>query len=97
MNMQKLLKQAQEMQDRMQRELVDTFVEASVGGGMVSVKMNGHKHLISITIDREVVDPEDPSMLEDLIVAVVNEAARKMDDTLREKVGSMASGLPNLF
>lgn len=97
MNMQKLLKQAQEMQDKMQRELVDTFVDASVGGGMVSVRMNGHKHLLSVTIDPEVVDPEDPSMLEDLIVAVVNEAARKMDDTLREKVGTMASGLPNIF
>ncbi len=97
MNMQKLLKQAQEMQERMQRELVDTFVDASVGGGMVSVKMNGHKILMSITIDPEVVDPEDPSMLEDLIVAVVNEAARKMDDTLREKVGSLASGLPGIF
>ena len=97
MNMQKLLKQAQEMQDRMQRELVDTYVDATVGGGMISVKMNGHKQLASITIDKELVDPEDPGMLEDLIVAVVNEAGRKMDDTLREKVGSMASGLPNLF
>jgi len=97
MNMQKLLKQAQDMQDRMQRELGDTFAEAAVGGGLVTIKMNGHKHVVAVTIDPEAIDPEDPAMLEDLIQAAFNEAVRKMDDTLRHKVGSMASGLPNLF
>ncbi len=96
-SMRKLLKQAQDMQDKMQRELGDTFAEASVGGGMVKVKMNGHKHLVSATIEADAMDPEDPSMLEDLIVAAVNEANRKMDDTLREKMGMMASSLPSLF
>lgn len=97
MNMQKLLKQAQDMQDRMQRELGETFVEAAVGGGLVTVKMNGHKHVIAVKLDPEAIDPDDPEILEDLIMAAFNEAVRKMDDTLREKVGSMASGLPNLF
>ncbi len=97
MNMQKLLKQAQDMQDRMQRELGDTFAESTVGGGLVTVKMNGHKHVVAVHIDPEAIDPKDPAMLEDLIQAAFNEAVRKMDDTLRHKVGSMASGLPNLF
>lgn len=97
MNMQKLLKQAQDMQDRMQRELGETFTEASVGGGIVTVKLDGHKHLLSVKIDPEAMDPEDPSMLEDLIVAAVNEASRKMDETLKGKVGSLATSLPSLF
>ena len=99
MNMQKLLKQAQEMQDKYQRELAETFVEASVGGGIVAVKMDGHKHLLSVKIDPEAMDPEDPSMLEDLVIAAVNEATRKMDEALRQKVGSIATSMPmpNLF
>lgn len=97
MNMQKLLKQAQEMQEKMQRELGETITEASVGGGIVSVKMDGHKHLLSVKIDPEAMDPEDPEMLEDLLVAAVNEASRKMDETLRHKVGSLATSLPSLF
>ena len=97
MNMNKLLKQAQEMQEKLQRELGDTYAEASVGGGIVSVKMDGHKHLVSIKIDPEAIDPEDTGMLEDLIVAAVNEASRKMDETLRHKVGTMASSLPSVF
>lgn len=97
MNMNKLLKQAQEMQEKLQRELGDTFADASVGGGVVSVKMDGHKHLVSIKIDPEAIDPDDTGMLEDLIVAAVNEASRKMDETLRHKVGTMASSLPSVF
>lgn len=99
MNMQKLLKQAQDMQDKYQRELSETFVDASVGGGIVAVKMDGHKHLLSVKIDPETIDPEDPGMLEDLIVAAVNQAIQKMDETLRAKVGAIATSmpLPNLF
>ena len=97
MNMNKLLKQAQQMQEKLQRELGETFVEASVGGGMVTVKMDGHKHLVAIDIEPDAIDPDDPSMLEDLVVAAVNEASRKMDETLRNKVGGMASGMPNIF
>lgn len=92
-----LMKQAQQMQDRLQRELADTVVEASVGGGMVTVKMNGHKLLESVAIDPEVIDPEDPSILEDLVKAAVNEAARQVDETMQGKMGSMAANLPGIF
>jgi len=92
-----LMKQAQEMQDKLQRELAETVVEASVGGGMVTVEMNGHKKLVSVKIDPEVMDPEDPSMLEDLILAAVNEANRRVDETLQDKVGSLAASMPGLF
>ena len=96
-SMRQLMKQAQEMQERLHRELDDMVVETSVGGGMVTVKMNGHKHLVACKIDPEAMDKEDPSMLEDLIVAAVNEAGRRVEETMRNKVGVLASGLPGLF
>lgn len=96
MNIRQLMKQAQEMQERMQSELGELTVEASVGGGMVTVSMNGHKHLLGVDIDPEVLDPEDPAMLQDLIVAAVNEASRKVDEAVQSKLGSLASGLPGL-
>jgi DNA-binding YbaB/EbfC family protein len=96
-SMRQLMKQAQEMQERLQKELATTVVEASVGGGMVTVKMSGHKQLVGVKIDPEAMDPEDPSMLEDLIVAAVNEAGRKVDETMQGKMGAMASSLPGLF
>jgi DNA-binding YbaB/EbfC family protein len=95
--MRQLMKQAQEMQERLQRELATTIVEASVGGGMVTVRMSGHKQLVSVKIDPEAMDPKDPSMLEDLIVAAVNEAGRKLEETMQGKMGSMAASLPGLF
>ncbi len=96
-SMRQLMKQAQEMQEKLQRELAETVVEASVGGGMVTVKMSGHKQLVSVKLDPEVMDPKDPSMLEDLIVAAVNEAGRRVEETMQGKMGSMASSLPGLF
>jgi DNA-binding YbaB/EbfC family protein len=96
-SMRQLMKQAQEMQEKLQRELAETVVEASVGGGMVTVKMSGHKQLVSVKIDPEVMDPQDPSMLEDLIVAAVNEAGRRVEETMQGKMGSMAASLPGLF
>ena len=96
-SMRQLMKQAQEMQERLQRELAETVVEASVGGGMVSVKMSGHKQLVGCKIDPEVMDREDPSMLEDLIVAAVNEAGRKVDEALQSKLGALGAGMPGLF
>lgn len=97
MNMNKILKQAQKMQDEIQQELGETSVEASVGGGIVTVTMNGHKQLLAVKIEPEALDPEDPGMLEDLILASVNEANRKVDDTLQQKIGSLTPGLPGLF
>ncbi|HVS04122.1 MAG TPA: YbaB/EbfC family nucleoid-associated protein [Thermoanaerobaculia bacterium] len=99
MNINKLMKQAQQMQARLQQELETVTVEAAAGGGMVTVTMNGHKVLQGVRIDPEVVDPEDPEMLQDLVLAAVNEAARKVDETLQERMGSMAGGmgLPGMF
>jgi nucleoid-associated protein EbfC len=96
-SMRQLMKQAQEMQERLQRELNELVVEASVGGGMVTVKMSGHKQLVGCKIDPEALDPNDPSMLEDLIVAAVNEAGRKVEETMQGKMGSMAASMPGLF
>ncbi len=87
-----LMKQAQQMQERLQREQAELEVEASVGGGMVTVKMNGHKHVTAVKIDPEVLDPEDIGMLEDLVLAAVNEANRRIDETMQGKVGSIATG-----
>lgn len=95
-NIRQLMKQAEEMQKRMQRELGDLVVEASVGGGMVTVKMSGHKQVVAVQIDREVLDPEDPALAQDLVMAAVNEAARKVDEALQERLGSMAGGMPGL-
>lgn len=96
MNIQKLMKQAQQMQDKMQRELAELEVESSVGGGMLTLKMNGHKELLAVAIDAEVLDPEDPSMLQDLIVAAVNDAGRKVDEAMREKMGGLGMQIPGL-
>jgi DNA-binding YbaB/EbfC family protein len=93
MNIQKLMKQAQQMQEKMQRELATLEVEAATGGGMVTVRMNGHKQLLAVKIDPEVLDPEDPEMLQDLVVAAVNEASRKVEESMQEKVGAMTGGM----
>jgi DNA-binding YbaB/EbfC family protein len=71
-------------------------VEASVGGGMVTVKMSGHKQVVGVKIDPEVLDPQDPAMLEDLVAAAVNEAARKVDEQMQDKLGALGGGLPGL-
>jgi len=95
-NIRQLMKQAQQMQDRMKRELAELVVETAVGGGMVTVKMSGHKQLVSVKIDPEIIDPEDPSMVEDLVLAAVNEAGRQVDEELQSKMGSLAGGMPGL-
>ena len=97
MNIQKLMKQAQQMQEKMQRELAELVVEATSGGGMVSVQMSGHKQLLAVTIDPEVMDPTDPAMLQDLVLAAVNEATRKVDEGMQSKLGSFSGGLPGMM
>ncbi len=97
MNIQKLMKQAQQMQEKMQRELAELVVEATSGGGMVSVQMSGHKQLLAVTIDPEVMDPTDPAMLQDLVLAAVNEATRKVDEAMQSKLGSFSGGLPGMM
>ena len=93
MNIQKMMKQAQEMQDQLQRELAETQVEATAGGGMVTVVMTGVKQLRSVTIDPEVVSKDDVEMLQDLSVAAINDAQRKVDDEVSGKMGGMMGGL----
>ena len=93
MNIQKLMRQAQEMQARMQRELGELVVEATAGGGMVAVKMSGHKQLLGVTIDPEVLDPKDPGMLQDLVLAAVNEALRSSRELAEQKMSAVTGGL----
>ena len=99
MNMQQLMKQAQQMQEKMQKQMETIVVDATAGGGMVSVKMNGQKQLLSIQLDPEVVTSGDKDMLQDLIVAAVNEGIRKVDEAMAEQLGSLTGGLkiPGLF
>ena len=99
MNMQQLMKQAQKMQEQMQKQMESTVVEASAGGGMVSVKMNGNKQLLSVQIEQEVLAGGDREMLQDLIVAAVNEGIRKVDDALAGQMSNLTGGLkiPGLF
>jgi DNA-binding YbaB/EbfC family protein len=93
MDMQKMMKQAQEMQERLQRELAATEVEATAGGGMVTVVMNGQKQILKLTIDPEVVSAEEVEMLQDLILAAVGDAQRKVDEIMADKMGGMMGGL----
>jgi nucleoid-associated protein EbfC len=99
MNVQQLMKQAQQMQEKLQKQMEAMVVDATAGGGMVSVKMNGQKQLLSIQIDPEVFTGGDKDMLQDLIVAAVNEGIRKVDEAMAEQLGSMTGGLkiPGLF
>jgi DNA-binding YbaB/EbfC family protein len=93
MNPLEMMRQAQQLQQRMQQEMSTIRVEGAAGGGMVTVVVNGHKQLQSLKIDPESVSKDDVEMLQDLIVAAVNDALRKVDDELKSKVGGIMSGL----
>jgi nucleoid-associated protein EbfC len=93
MNIQQMMKQAQQMQERLQKQMADLRVEATAGGGMVTVTMNGSKQLLAVKLDPEVVSKEDVEMLQDLIVAAVNDAQRKADEELQKTMGGMMGGL----
>jgi len=97
-NMQNMMKQAQQMQAKMQEQVALIRVEAGAGGGMVTVKMDGHKHVLGVTIDPEVAG--DVEMLQDMVMAAFNEAAKKVDDETQSKMGGMLGGMglpPGLF
>jgi len=97
-NMQAMMKQAQQMQERLQQEVAQIRVEASAGGGMVTVKMDGQKNVLGVTIDPEVTG--DVEMLQDMVLAAFNEAAKKVDEETRQKMGGMLGGMglpPGLF
>jgi DNA-binding YbaB/EbfC family protein len=88
-NIQDMMKQAQQMQERLQKEANALRVEGNAGGGMVTVLVNGGKQVQSITIDPEVVSKEDVGMLQDLIVAAINDAHRKADEAMAQTMGGM--------
>lgn len=97
-----IMKQAQQMQQKMQKlqeEMGQRTVEASVGGGMVTVTVNGKSEILQVKIEPQVVDPEDVEMLEDLVVAGVNEALKKAHEMVSEEMGKLTGGLkiPGLF
>ena len=93
MNIKQLMKQAQQMQEQMQRQMASIRVEGTAGGGMVKAEMGGNKELLSITIDKEAVDPDDVEMLQDLVKAAINEAARKVDEEMQSSMGAMTGGM----
>ena len=93
MNIKQLMKQAQQMQDQMQRQMSSIRVEGAAGGGMVKAEMSGNKELLAITIDKEAVDPNDVEMLQDLVKAAINEAARKVDEEMQSSLGAMTGGM----
>ncbi|GAB4165118.1 MAG: YbaB/EbfC family nucleoid-associated protein [Geothermobacteraceae bacterium] len=97
-----IMKQAQLMQKKMMRlqeELAERQVEASAGGGMVTAVANGRQQLVSLTIDPGAVDPEDVDMLQDLVLAAVNEAMKKSQEMMQEEMGKLTGGMniPGLF
>ena len=89
----KLMKQLQQAQERIQQEIAALEIEASSGGGMVTVVMDGEKKLKSLKIDPEAVSKDDVEMLQDLVLAAVNEAARRVDDAVKEKIGGLTGGM----
>src|SRR4029434_7202695 len=93
MNIQQMMKQAQQMQERLQQQMAELRVEGNAGGGMVTVIVNGAKQVQSLKIDPEVVSKEDVGMLQDLIVAALNDAHRKADDAMKQKMGGLLGGL----
>lgn len=97
-----MMKQAQMMQQKMaklQEEAAQKTAEATVGGGVVTAVVNGRNQLVSLTIKKEAVDPEDVEMLQDLVVSAVNEALKKVQDELASEMGKITGGLniPGLF
>ena len=93
MNIQEMMKQAQQMQERLKKQMAELRVEATAGGGMVTVAVNGEKQLLSITIDPEVVSKDDVAMLQDLILAAVNDAQRKAEQQIASMMSGMMGGL----
>jgi hypothetical protein len=92
-NINAMMKQAQEMQERLKKQMAELRVEATAGGGMVTVTVNGTKEVLSITLDPEVVSKDDVEMLQDLIVAAINDAGRKVDEQLAQSMGGLMGGL----
>ena len=99
MNIQQMMKQAQQMQARMQKQMEEMRVEATAGGGMVTVTMNGAKQVLGLKIDPEADSKADVEMLQDLILAALNDAHRKVEDEMQKQMSGMMGGLkiPGMF
>ena len=98
LNIQQMMKQAQVMQEKMQKEMEELRVDATAGGGVVTVAMKGDHELVSLKIDPEAVKEGDVEMLQDMITAAINEANRKVKEAMKGKLGGMMPpGLGNLF
>ncbi len=97
-NLQDMLSQAREQAGKLQEKMQQIVVDASSGGGSVTVKMNGQKHLLSVAIEPDVVKSGDIEMLQDLVIAAVNQASQKVDDAMKSSLGGMfgGMGLPGL-
>ena len=93
MNINQMMKQAQQMQERLQQQMAEMRVEASAGGGMVTVVVNGNKQIQRLTIDPEVVSKEDVDMLQDLILAAINDANRKAEEQLSKQMSGLMGGM----
>jgi nucleoid-associated protein EbfC len=94
--LQQMLSRIRQVQEDLQRQVNSVAVEASAGGGMVTVKMNGQKQVLEVKIEKEVFAGKDHEMLQDLVRAAVNEASRRVDEELANQMKSMAGGLPGL-
>jgi DNA-binding YbaB/EbfC family protein len=93
MNIEKMMKDLQRMQTKLQGEIETLEVEATSGGGVVTVRMNGRKDVLGLTLSADAITPDDPGMLQDLIVAAINEAGRKVDAEIERKTQGLAGGL----
>jgi nucleoid-associated protein EbfC len=96
-NLQELMSQAKRQYEVLQKKMQETIVESSAGGGTVTVKMDGRKQVLKLTIDPEAVKAGDVEMLQDLVMAAINEAARKVDDAMKSSLGGMMGGLGGMF
>jgi DNA-binding YbaB/EbfC family protein len=95
-SLQQVLTQFRQVQENLQRQMDELRVEAAAGAGMVTVKMNGHKQLLEVRIEPEVFRTHDQELLQDLIRAAVNEAARRVDETFADQMKSLAGALPGV-
>jgi len=93
MNIQKMMQQAQAMQAKMQEELAAMRIEATSGGGMVTIEMSGVKEVLSVRIEKAAVDPEDVETLQDLVLAAAREASRRVDEAVQKKTASLLGGM----
>jgi DNA-binding YbaB/EbfC family protein len=93
MNIKQIMRQAQQMQEQMQEKMAALRVEGSSGGGMVTVEMSGSKEVLSVKIEKDAVDPDDVDMLQDLVMAAVNEAGRKVDEAMQSQIGGLTGGM----